>query len=261
MTQMILIVSDNKTAQDTLTSVITRDEYRVLSVTHGNSALEILESEEIGVGMIALDLPDMTGIQVLQKAEKISPDTKIILLAKNGSLETVIEAIRNDAHDYILQPCDPEEILDSITKALAELDKEKRIRTLVQHIEDALQELKDLMGYAGKPKSSQRVISLPDGVSLDLPRREMWRGAEKERLTPTEGQLLEIFVTNWGRVMSHGELVFLLQGYEVDDDEAPEILRPLISRLRKKLGSFPGGKRWITNVRGVGYVFDADMPG
>ena len=89
----------------------------------------------------------------------------------------------------------------------------------------------------------------------------MWRGAEKERLTPTEAQLLEIFVTNWGRVLSHEELAFLIQGFEVSGDEAPEILRPLISRLRRKLDSFPEGKKWITSVRGVGYVFDADMPG
>lgn len=231
------------------------------SLTNGKSALETLESEEISVAFVSLELPDLDGIKVLQNCRKISPDTKIILLAENGSMETVIEAIRYNADDYILKPYDPEEIIASITKALAELNKEKRIRTLIQQIDDALQELKDLLGYTGKPKTSQRVISLPDGVSLDLPRREIWRGTEKGRLTPTEAQLVEIFVTNWGRVMSHGELVFLLQGYEVSEDEAPEILRPLISRLRRKLDSFPEGKKWITSVRGVGYVFDADMPG
>lgn len=114
------------------------------------------------------------------------------------------------------------------------------------------------MGFTGKPKSRQQVISLPDGVSLDLPRREMWRGAEKERLTPTEAQLLKIFVTNWGRVIPHLELVFLL---EVSDAEAPEILRPLVSQLRRKLDTFPQGAKWITSVRGVGYVFDVDVPG
>jgi len=61
--------------------------------------------------------------------------------------------------------------------------------------------------------------------------------------------------------MPHGELVFLLQGYEVSDDEAPEILRPLVSRLRRKLEAFPEGEKWITSVRGVGYVFNADLPG
>lgn len=261
MTHTILIVCEDKTTQVSLSAMLLKEDHGVSSLTNGKSALETLESEEISVAFVSLELPDLDGIKVLQNCRKISPDTKIILLAENGSMETVIEAIRYNADDYILKPYDPEEIIASITKALAELNKEKRIRTLIQQIDDALQELKDLLGYTGKPKTSQRVISLPDGVSLDLPRREIWRGTEKGRLTPTEAQLVEIFVTNWGRVMSHGELVFLLQGYEVSEDEAPEILRPLISRLRRKLDSFPEGKKWITSVRGVGYVFDADMPG
>ena len=101
---------------------------------------------------------------------------------------------------------------------------------------------------------------MPKATSLDLARREIWRGPTKERLTPTEGKLLEVFVNNWGRVITHGELVFLIQGYDVDELEAPEILRPLISRLRKKLEALEKGEKWISSVRGVGYVFDADMP-
>ena len=48
----------------------------------------------------------------------------------------------------------------------------------------------------------------------------------------------------------------LVQGYETSEWEAPEVLRPLISRLRRKLSEFPHGEHWISNVRGTGYVFD-----
>ncbi len=64
---------------------------------------------------------------------------------------------------------------------------------------------------------------------------------------------------NWGQVLTHANVVFMIQGYEVDEIEAPEILRPLISRLRKKLSSFPGGEKWISSVRATGYVFDPVM--
>ena len=261
MSNKILIVCKEISKQKSLSALLLKEGYGVLAASDGRAALDALESEEIAVALISLDLPDMSGTGMLKLAGGTSSNTKIILFAEGGSMETVIEAIRYNAHDYILKPYEHETILDSITTALSRLDKEKRIRMLVQQLDDTLQELKDLMGYTGKPKSSQRIISLPDGVSLDLSRREMWRGAEKERLTPTEAQLLEIFVTNWGRVMPHGELVFLLQGYEVSDDEAPEILRPLVSRLRRKLDTFPQGAKWITSVRGIGYVFDAEMMG
>jgi DNA-binding response OmpR family regulator len=67
---------------------------------------------------------------------------------------------------------------------------------------------------------------------------------------------MKILVENRGRVLTHKELVFLVQGYETTDWEAPEVLRPLVSRLRRKLSSFPGGEKWIINVRGTGYVFE-----
>ncbi|NIT56079.1 MAG: winged helix-turn-helix domain-containing protein, partial [Aliifodinibius sp.] len=44
--------------------------------------------------------------------------------------------------------------------------------------------------------------------------------------------------------------------YDVNDYEAPEVLRPLVSRLRKKLSEFPDGETWVVNVRGTGYVLD-----
>jgi len=65
---------------------------------------------------------------------------------------------------------------------------------------------------------------------------------------------------NRGRVLTHRELVSLVQGYETSDFEAPEVLRPLVSRLRRKLTVF-GGEGWIVNVRGTGYVFQEDREG
>ena len=91
---------------------------------------------------------------------------------------------------------------------------------------------------------------------VDLERREIWQGDNRVVLTPTEGQLMKVMIENRGRVLSHKELVYLVQGYQTTDGEAPEILRPLISRLRRKLGQFPNGREWISNVRGTGYVFD-----
>ena len=67
---------------------------------------------------------------------------------------------------------------------------------------------------------------------------------------------MKVLVENRGRVLSHRELVLLVQGYESNEWEAPEVLRPLISRLRRKLQNFPDGEQWISNVRGTGYLFE-----
>jgi DNA-binding response OmpR family regulator len=93
-------------------------------------------------------------------------------------------------------------------------------------------------------------------VTIDLARREICHGSTLVRLTPTEGRLMKVFLENPQRVFLHRELVWLAQGYETRDWEAPEVLRPLVSRLRRKLALLPGGEGWIISVRGTGYVFD-----
>ncbi|MFO8035241.1 MAG: winged helix-turn-helix domain-containing protein [Anaerolineales bacterium] len=98
---------------------------------------------------------------------------------------------------------------------------------------------------------------MADRVMVDLDRREMWRGEERVELTPNEGLVLSTFLENRGRVLTHQELVVEVKGKEVEEGRTPEILRPMISRLRKKLDAFSKDRNWVRNVRGKGYVFDA----
>lgn len=260
MSVNIIIVDDDEITRKSLSEILRHEGYEVATVDDGKVAIEMLEEEEIDLMLLDIRMPGMDGIEVMRRVEEISPDTQIVMLTGHGTMETAIEALRHEAHDYLLKPPSRQEILSSVASGLARRDEEKRKRILLGQIENSLQQLKDVEGITAPPKPKRQVIALPDGVTLDLARREMWRGSNKERLTPTEGRLLEVFVTNWGRVLSHGELVFFVQGYEVAEWEAPEVLRPLISRLRRKLGVFPNGEKWISSVRGTGYVFDAEKP-
>jgi DNA-binding response OmpR family regulator len=95
---------------------------------------------------------------------------------------------------------------------------------------------------------------------VDFGRRSVhWRG-QTVYLTPAEGRLLRVFVENIGKVFSHRDLVLLVQGYSASPQEAPEILRPLVSRLRQKLDSQPSIMNRIVSVRGTGYVFEPIKP-
>jgi DNA-binding response OmpR family regulator len=76
--------------------------------------------------------------------------------------------------------------------------------------------------------------------------------------TPAEGRLLRVLIENPGRVYTHRELVLLVQGYDTSQREAPEILRPLVSRLRHKLESFPSLSESIVSVRGTGYLYEVE---
>jgi len=256
MTAKILVVDDEKAARKSLADILRLEGYDVTAVEDGPSALVLLEDQDIDLMLLDIRMPGMDGIDVMQQAAEVSPDTQIVMLTAHGSMESAIESLRYGAHDYLIKPSSPQEILSSVAGALARHAEAQRKRLLLGQMETSLQQLKDAEGVEQSSVAGQRVISLPDGVMVDLARREIWRGNERVTLTPTEGKLLRVLLENKGRVMTHRDLVFLVQGYEITDWEAPEVLRPLVSRLRRKLSTFPDGDKWIANVRGTGYVFD-----
>jgi DNA-binding response OmpR family regulator len=256
MTARILIVDDEKAVRESLEELLILEDYQVESAASGEKALEILGEKDIDLLLLDIKMPGVDGVEVMKQTKKYHPDTKVIVITGHGSLESAIEAIRSGAEDYLLKPYDTGDILASIGKALSEKAAKQRKELLIEQLESSLDQLKDVEGIRTPEVPARRVINLAQGIMVDLERREMWRGGERAHLTPTEGKLLSVFLENRGRVMTHKEIVFLVQGYETTEWEAPEVLRPMISRLRKKLATFPGVDEWVTNVRGTGYLFD-----
>lgn len=256
MKTKILVVDDEETARISLADILRLEGYEVKAVASGEAAIESLEEDSYDLMLLDIKMPGMDGVEVMLQATEMAPDTLIILLTAYGSLETAVDALRYGAHDYLTKPASPHEILSSVASGLARRAENQRKRLLLGQLESSLQELKDVEGVSQASVVGRRVVTLPGDVMADMARREVWRGNDKVSLTPTEGKLLKVLLENQGRVMTHRELVFMVQGYEVTDWEAPEVLRPLVSRLRRKLSAFPGGGDWIVNVRGTGYVFD-----
>ncbi len=256
MTAKILIVDDEKAIRDSLKELLILEEYQVETAASGEESLEMMEKKEFDLVLLDIKMPGVSGVEVMRQVKKYYPDTKVIVLTGHGSLESAIEAIRSGAEDYMLKPYESSDILVSIGKALTEKAAKQRKELLIEQLESSIDQLKDVEGIRTPEVPARRVINLSQGIMVDLERREMWRGGERVHLTPTEGKLLSVFLENRGRVMTHKEIVFLVQGYESTEWEAPEVLRPMISRLRKKLATFSGVEEWVTNVRGTGYLFD-----
>lgn len=252
----IIIVDDEEATRRSLGDILKLEGFQVTTKSNGEEAIGALEKEEYDLMLLDLKMPGMSGLEVLDKVTELAPDCRVIMLTAHGSLESAIEALRQGAHDYILKPAAPHEIIASVSKGINKRTESERKRRLLEQMEASLQELKDAEGVETTPESSRSVFTLGDNVKVDLERREIWQDDEKVSLTPTEGQLMKVLLENRGRVLSHRELVMLVQGYQTTDWEAPEIMRPLVSRLRRKLATFAEGDEWIINVRGTGYVFD-----
>jgi DNA-binding response OmpR family regulator len=235
----ILVVDDEPIARQSLSDILRLEGYHVTAVPNGESAVDHIRKYAVDLMVLDLKMPGMNGLDVVQVASQVSPDTEIILLTAYGSMESAVEALRQRVHDYLLKPASPTQIVESVKRGLVRREARIAQRGVTQPAE---------LEY----------FRADDGTEVDLMRRLVIRGARTEALTPAEGHLLKVFLENSGKVFSHRELVLLVQGYDVSQREAQEILRPLVSRLRHKLSDYPALYERIVSVRGTGYVFEPE---
>jgi DNA-binding response OmpR family regulator len=256
MKAKILVVDDEAGLRDSLSEILRGEDFYVDSAASGEAAIELLSRYSYDLMLLDLMMPGLSGVDVMRVSRDLAPDTKVILLTAHGSLESAVDALRLGAHDYILKPATAQAILASISRGLARRAEKEQRKILLEQLESSLQRLRDAEGIQALASTEQAMLPVGNGVMYDTVRRELWWGEKRIGLTPTEARLLQVLVQNKGRVLPYKELVLFVQGYEPVEWEAPEVLRPLISRLRQKLAEFPGGKYWIGNVRGTGYTFD-----
>jgi DNA-binding response OmpR family regulator len=240
----ILIADDELIERQTLTDILRLEGYHVVAVANGEAAVDYVRSNPVDLVILDLRMPGMSGLDVVKVINRISPDIEIILLTAHGSIESAIDALRSKVHDYLLKPASPTQIINSVVRGLARrnarLQESDHQKTAIDTDENA-------------------IITLRDGTVVDYGRRLIRSETKTVFLTPAEGRLLRILTENTGKVFTHRELVLLVQGYSTTQQEAPEILRPLVSRLRQKLAGVPALSDRVISVRGTGYVFEDDL--
>ena len=244
MKSNILVVDDENVARQSLADILKLEGYNVASAPNGQAAVEYVRTHPVDLMVVDLRMPGMDGLEVIQVVNQIAPDTEIVLLTAFASTDSAVQALRLRIHDYLTKPTAPAQVIASVKKGLA-----RRAAKL---------EAKSGSGESNEIDEAAVEYKLKDGTVVDLSRRQIRTGKKVEHLTPAEGRLLHILMENPGKVFSHRELVLLVQGYDTSQREAPEILRPLVSRLRHKLEKFPILSERVASVRGTGYLYESE---
>ncbi len=121
MTQSVLIVDDDPIQRRLLDAQVVRAGLRPVPCGGGRAALDALENGETGqIGAIVLDLmmPDMSGIEVMAEMRRRGVDIPVIVQTAKGSIDTVVEAMRAGAFDFVVKPVSPEKLRGALDNAL-----------------------------------------------------------------------------------------------------------------------------------------------
>lgn len=241
----VLVVDDEQIARMTLERILQVGGYEVVTVGSGEEAIAELNADHYDVMLLDLNLPGMSGLDVLANSFGTNPDLKVIVLTAFGSMDSAIKALRFRVHDYLVKPVKKEQVLESIGKALEARGP----------VSNQVSEPKAVYISSTERRS---IYKIGEDAVIDINRRVVSWNTVSIHLTPTEAKLFHAFVDTPGIVLSPSELVTFSHGYKTNQFEAARILRPVFSRLRSKLEPIPGAQDWIRNVRGSGYVFEAE---
>ncbi|HET9671344.1 MAG TPA: response regulator transcription factor [Actinomycetota bacterium] len=226
----VLVVDDEPQIRRALRTSLEAHGYEVLAVGTGGEA--VVGAAEAAPELLLLDLglPDLDGTEVIRRVRGFS-EVPIIVLSVRDRQHDKVAALDAGADDYVTKPFAMEELL-------------ARARAAMRRAQP------------GEPPAPSMRF---DGLEVDLGRRLVMLQGEQLRLTPTEYQLLEAFVTHPGKLLTHQWLLRRVwgQGYGTETT----YLRTYVRALRKKLGDDAQAPQLIVTEPGVGYRWIAEGSG
>jgi two-component system cell cycle response regulator CtrA len=218
----ILIIEDDEIVASTVELFLRTEGFRTHTETLGEEALEVAKHYEYDAILMDLNLPDMSGVEVLRKLRLNRVSTPVVVLSGAADLETKIKCLSAGADDYLVKP--------AVHAELA-----ARLRAVVRRAK----------GHA------QSIIQIGDlAVNLDVKSAEV--DGERVPLSSKEYQLLELLALRRGTTLTKETFLNHLYG-EMDEPEA-KIIDVFVCKLRKKLAAYTNGKNYIETVWGQGYL-------
>jgi PAS domain S-box-containing protein len=133
-TPKILIVDDEPRMCESLKYLFSEHQYEILTANSGKEALDLLAQGPFDIALVDMVMPDMNGHQLMDHINGRNPDTVVIIVTGNATLESAIGALRRGAYDFLRKPFEFDELLNTIQNAL----KQKRLTSENREINQKL---------------------------------------------------------------------------------------------------------------------------
>jgi DNA-binding response OmpR family regulator len=257
----ILIVDDENRLRLSLSLILQKEDYRVETAANAEEALGCLQLHEYDLMFLDLNMPGMSGIDLLVEIHRQVPHLPVLILTAHAALESAIQAVRLGARDYLVKPIEPVLILTRVAEILAESEQPARKKEIVDQIQGLLAELQKIEGEDATPASA--LAALPPANSarflkkgnfdLDLHARHATLNGQYTPVTGIYFDYLSTLVRHAPKPVAYKTLVKESQGYDMAVAEARDLARWRIHELRKVIETDPNQPRYILTVRGTGY--------
>lgn len=226
----ILLIEDERQMRRFLRVTLQSERYGLIEAETAAEGLSQAAKRNPDIVLLDLGLPDMDGLEVINKLREWSAVPIIVISAREQEGDK-IKALDEGADDYLTKPFGSGELL-------------ARIRVALRHAMPKSQDQRD-------------AIFTADDLSIDFLKRQVHRGDREIHLTPIEYRLLVVLVRNAGRVMTHRYILKEVWGPAYI--EQTHYLRVFMNQLRKKIETDSARPHFLLNEPGIGYRFKPEV--
>lgn len=230
----ILLVDDDVRLSGLLSRFLGEHGFDVRVAANGAEMYRRLESGGATLLILDINLPGENGLALCQQLRRRGNAIPIIMLTARGDDADRINGLELGADDYLTKPFNPMELL-------------ARIRAVLRRQPTAQFDL----------HSAQGTTYQFGGFVLSVRQKILQKGAETIHLSTSEFALLRLFLSEVGHPLSRNQLVLRMASREHQPDQ--RAIDMLVSRLRKRLDAPSATESMIRTVRGIGYLFVAEV--
>ena len=218
----ILLVEDDPTTSRSIELMLTHANLNVFCTDLGEDGIDLAKLYDYDLILLDLNLPDMSGHEVLRQLRLARIETPILILTGADDTENKIKSFGFGADDYLTKPFHREELV-------------ARIHAIIR-----------------RSKGHSQSVIKTGAVNVNLDAKTVDVGGKTVHLTGKEYQMLELLSLRKGTTLT--KEMFLNHLYGGMDEPELKIIDVFICKLRKKLAEATGGQNYIETVWGRGYV-------
>ena len=231
MAAKILVVDDEPTITELLTSWLQEAGHEVLTAQDGLEGLKLFFNRVPDLVVIDVLMPQMDGLELCRRIREVSYVPVIFLSAKGEETDKAL-GLTLGGDDYVAKPVGRKEFLARVEALL------RRSRM--------------------PPTSTRETIYSDETLTIDFARHEVKVRGAKVNFTPLEFKLLTYFVKEGGNTLNTDDILDKVWG---PNYSAVENVKWYIAQLRRKIEEDPSNPRLLVNVRGVGYRYERPQRG
>ena len=218
----VLLIEDDSATVQSIELMLKSDSFNVYTTDLGEEGIDLGKIYDYDIILLDLNLPDMSGFDVLRKLRVSKVRTPILILSGLAAIENKINGLGYGADDYVTKPFHKDELI-------------ARIHAIVR-----------------RSKGHAQSIINADDLRINLDSKLVEISGTRVNLTAKEYQMLELLALRKGMTLT--KEMFLSNLYGGMEEPEAKIIDVFICKLRKKLASASGGRDYIETIWGRGYV-------